>query len=192
MCVHGEGVVYRQLKKVILNLLSGVLEAHQNRLVRYKLVSSVTPPPPGCAAPVFMMRLGQRSESCLAQVPGLLSPGDASNFDAGPDQIRISTSNSSRVPVGRPLWQRLFPVCLTPMFPGFISLRFLTPGSNVHLMICFIFELQLQPGTELWKTIFTLKKLHILNRNQSSFSADPLCHRGVLKEPATLKVQTVP
>lgn len=43
------------------------------------------------------------------------------------------------------------------MFPGFISLRFLTPGSSVHLMMCFIFELQLQPGTELGKTIFTLK-----------------------------------
>lgn len=110
-----------------------------------------------CVLPVFTVRLGQRSESCLAQAPGLQSPADASNFVAGPEQIRISTRSSRGVPAGRPLWQCLLPVCLTPMVPGFISWRFLTPGSSVHLMICFIFELRLQPGTELWKTLFTLK-----------------------------------
>lgn len=42
---HGEGAVYRQLKKVFLNLLSGVLEAHQSWLEIYKPVSL-----PLCAA----------------------------------------------------------------------------------------------------------------------------------------------
>lgn len=36
---HDEGAVYRQLKKVFLNLLSGVLEAHQSWLEIYKPVS---------------------------------------------------------------------------------------------------------------------------------------------------------
>lgn len=94
---HGEGTVYRQLKKVFLNLLSGVLETHQSWWELYKPVSL-----PLCAAPVITMRLGQRSESCLAQAPGVQSPADASNFDAGPEQIRISTRSSSGVPAGRP------------------------------------------------------------------------------------------
>lgn len=94
---HGHGAIYRQLKKVFLNLLSGVLESHQSWLEVYKPVSLP------CVLPVLTMRLGQRSESCLAQAPGLQSPADASNFDAGPEQIRISTSSISGVPAGQPL-----------------------------------------------------------------------------------------
>lgn len=84
---HGYRVVYRQLEKVILNLLLGVLEAHLNRwcTVRYKAGAS----PPARAAPLFMMLLGQRSNSRVAQVPGLQSPADASNSDAGAERIRI-------------------------------------------------------------------------------------------------------
>lgn len=90
---------------------------------------------PSRVAPVFMMRLGLRSDSRVAQVPDLQSPADASNSDAGAERIRIS----SGVPAGMPLWQCLLPLRLTLMFPVFISLRFLTSGSPVHLMICFSF-----------------------------------------------------
>lgn len=117
-----------------------------------------------CLSPVCAACVDDAARSKVRELPGpgprLQSPADASNFDAGPKQIRISTSSISGVPAGQPLWQCLLPVCLTPMVPGFISLRFLTPGSSVHLMICFIFELRLQPGTELWKTLFTLKTIY--------------------------------
>lgn len=47
---HGDGVVYRQLEKVILNLLLDVLEAHQNRWCSVRYKPSVSPP--ACSAGV--------------------------------------------------------------------------------------------------------------------------------------------
>lgn len=82
------GSVYRQLKKVSLNLLSGVLEAHQSCLEIYKPASL-----PRVQRLCSWRVKGQRA--AWSQAPGLQSPADASNFDAGPDQVGMSTRSSS-------------------------------------------------------------------------------------------------
>lgn len=93
---HGHGAVYRQLEKVIFNLLLRVLEAHQNRwgTVRYK---------PHVFPPVYSTGVYDVAKSKVGQPrgagPRFTVPADASNSDAGAERIRISHG----IPAGLPL-----------------------------------------------------------------------------------------